>query len=83
MPKLPSVAYKACHATSVRRVRPNPSLKRKQQINEAIALNTTRLSVSLQDQRTAILRSTLPGTLRVFFGSAIVSAFLFMLKRQI
>ena len=58
-------------------------LKRKQQISEAIALNTTRLSVSLQDQRTAILRSTLPGTLRVFFGSAIVSAFLFMLKRQI
>jgi hypothetical protein len=58
-------------------------LKRKQQISEAIALNTTRLSVSLQDQRTAILRSTLPGTLLVFFGSAIVSAFLFMLKRQI
>ena len=58
-------------------------LKRKQQISEAIALNTTRLSVSLQDQRTAILRSTLPGTLRVFFGSAILSAFLFMLKRQI
>jgi hypothetical protein len=58
-------------------------LERKQQISEAIAINTTRLSVSLQDQRTAILRSTLPGTLRVFFGSAIVSAFLFMLKRQI
>jgi hypothetical protein len=57
--------------------------ERKQQISEAIALNTTRLSVSLQDQRTATLRSTLPGTLRVFFGSAIVSAFLFMLKRQI
>jgi hypothetical protein len=57
--------------------------ERKPQINEAIALNTTRLSVSLQDQHTAILRSTLPGTLGVFFGSAIVSAFLFMLKRQI
>jgi len=83
MPKLPSVADKACHACNVRRVRPNPLLKRKQQISEAIALNTTRLSVSLQDQRTAILRSTLPSTLRVFFGSTIVSAFLFMLKRQI
>ena len=47
------------------------------------ACHATRLSVSLQDQRTATLRSTLPGTLRVFFGSAIVSAFLFMLKRQI
>ena len=47
------------------------------------ACHATRLSVSLQDQRTAILRSSLPGTLRIFFGSAIVSAFLFMLKRQI
>jgi hypothetical protein len=46
--------------------------ERKQQISEAIGLNTTRLSVSLQDQRTATLRSTVPGTLRVFFGSAIV-----------
>jgi hypothetical protein len=30
-----------------------------------------------------MLRSSLPGKLRVLFGAAIVSAFLFMLRRQI
>jgi len=57
--------------------------ERKQQLSEAIAINTSRISSSLRDQRAETLRTSLPGTLRVFFGAAIVSAFLFMLKRQI
>jgi hypothetical protein len=57
--------------------------ERKQQLSEAIAINTSRISGSLRDQRAETLRTSLPGTLRVFFGAAIVSAFLFMLRRQI
>ena len=57
--------------------------ERKQQLSEAIAINTSRISSSLRDQRTQTLRTSLPGTLRVLFGAAIVSAFLFMLRRQI
>jgi hypothetical protein len=57
--------------------------ERKQQLNEAIAINTSRISGSLRDQRAETLRTSLPGTLRVLFGAAIVSAFLFMLRRQI
>lgn len=68
---------------------PLPPLKagslaeRKQQLSEAIAINTSRISSSLRDQRAETLRTSLPGTLRVLFGAAIVSAFLFMLRRQI
>jgi hypothetical protein len=57
--------------------------ERKQQLSEAIAINTSRISSSLRDQRAQTLRTSLPGTLRVLFGAAIVSAFLFMLRRQI
>ena len=57
--------------------------ERKQQLSEAIAINTSRISSSLRDQRAETLRTSLPGTLRVLFGAAIVSAFLFMLRRQI
>jgi hypothetical protein len=57
--------------------------ERKQQLSEAIAINTSRISGSLRDQRAETLRTSLPGTLRVLFGAAIVSAFLFMLRRQI
>jgi hypothetical protein len=57
--------------------------ERKQQLSEAIAINTSRSSSSLLDQRAETLRTSLPGTLRVLFGAAIVSAFLFMLRRQI
>ena len=68
---------------------PLPPLKsgsladQKQQLSEAIAINTSRLSSELREQRAAMLRSSLPGTLRVLFGGAIVSAFLFMLRRRI
>lgn len=68
---------------------PLPPLKtgsledQKQQISEAIAINTSRLSSSLRDQRSAMLRNSLPGNLRVLFGSAIVAAFLFMIRRGI
>jgi len=55
----------------------------KQQISDALAINTSRISSSLHDQRAETLRTSLPGTLRVLFGAAIVSAFLFMLRRQI
>jgi len=57
--------------------------ERKQLLSEAIAINTTRLSSSLRDQRAETLRTSLPGTLRVLVGAAIVGAFLFMLRRQI
>lgn len=57
--------------------------ERKQQLSEAIAINTSRISSSLRDQRAETLRTSLPGTLRVLVGAAIVSAFLFMLRRQI
>jgi hypothetical protein len=57
--------------------------ERKQQLSEAIAINTSRISSSLRDQRAETLRNSLPGSLRVLFGAAIVSAFLFMLRRQI
>jgi hypothetical protein len=57
--------------------------ERKQQLSEAIAINTSRISSSLRDQRTETLRTSLPGSLRVLVGAAIVSAFLFMLRRQI
>jgi hypothetical protein len=57
--------------------------ERKQQLSEAIAINTSRISSSLRDQRAETLRTSLPGTLRVLLGAAIVSAFLFMLRGQI
>jgi hypothetical protein len=57
--------------------------ERKQQLSEAIAINTSRISSSLRDQRAETLRTSLPGSLRVLVGAAIVSAFLFMLTRQI
>jgi hypothetical protein len=57
--------------------------ERKQQLSEAIAINTSRISSSLHDQRAETLRTSLPGSLRVLFGAAIVSAFLFLLRRQI
>ena len=57
--------------------------ERKQQLSEAIAINTSRISSSLRDQRAETLRTSLPGTLRVLVGAAIVSAFLFNLRRQI
>ena len=57
--------------------------ERKQQLGEAIAINTSRISSRLRDQRAETLRTSLPGTLRVLFGAAIVSAFLFMITRRI
>ena len=55
----------------------------KQQLSEAIAINTSRISSSLRDQRAETLRNTLSGPLRVLVGEAIVSAFLFMITRRI
>lgn len=55
----------------------------KQQLSDALAINTSRLSSTLCEQRATMLRSSLPGSLRVFFGAAIVSAFLFLLRSQI
>ena len=56
--------------------------ERKQQLSEAIAINTSRISSSLRDQRAETLRTSLPCTLRVLVGAAIVSAFLFMITRR-
>ncbi|MFM7549938.1 MAG: hypothetical protein ACKO8I_13935 [Cyanobacteriota bacterium] len=41
------------------------------------------LSGNLLEQRATMLRNSLPGSLRVLFGAAIVSAFLFLLHEQI
>lgn len=57
--------------------------ERKQQLSEAIAINTSRFSSSLRDQRAETLRTSLTGTLRVLVGAAIVSAFLFLITRRI
>ena len=64
-------------------LKPGSLAERKQQLSEAIAINTSRISSSLRDQRAETLRTCLPGTLSVLVGAAIVSALLFMLRRQI
>ena len=64
-------------------LKPGSLADQKQQLSEAIAINASRVSSELREQRSAMLRSSLPGTLRVFFGAAIVSSFLFMLRRRI
>ncbi len=56
--------------------------ERKQQLSEAIAINTSRSSSRLRDQRTETLSTSLPGSLRVLVGAAIVSAFLLMITRR-
>jgi len=52
----------------------------KQQLSDALAIQASQLSGNLREQRAAMLRSSLPGSLRVLFGAAIVSAFLFLLR---
>lgn len=61
---------------------PGNLLQQKPQIAAAIATNLSRLQASLRAERSAMLRNSLPGTLRVFFGAAIVSAFLFLIRRE-
>jgi hypothetical protein len=56
--------------------------ERKQQLSEAIAINTSRISSSLRDQRAETLRTSLPGSLRVLVGALVVSASLFTLSSQ-
>ena len=51
----------------------------KQQLSDALAIQASQLSGNLRKQRAALLRNSLPGSLRVFFGAAIVSSFLFLL----
>lgn len=55
----------------------------KQQLSDALAIQASQLSGNLREQRAALLRNSLPGSLRVLFGAAIVSAFLFLLRAQI
>jgi len=55
----------------------------KQQLSDALAIQASQLSGNLREQRATMLRSSLPGSLRVLFGAAIVSAFLFLLRSQI
>ncbi|MFM7392973.1 MAG: hypothetical protein ACKO22_01095, partial [Cyanobium sp.] len=55
----------------------------KQQLSDALAIQASQLSGNLREQRAAMLRSSLPGSLRVLFGAAIVSGFLFLLRRKI
>jgi len=55
----------------------------KQQISDAIAIQASRLSSTLREQRATMLRNSLPGSLRVLLGAVIVSAFLFLLRSQI
>ena len=55
----------------------------KQQLSDALAIQASQLSGNLREQRAAMLRSSLPGSLRLLFGAAIVSALLFLLRAQI
>ena len=61
---------------------PGTLLQNKSRITDAIATNLSRLQTSLKAERSAMLRNSLPGSLRVFFGAAIVSSFLFLIRDQ-
>lgn len=55
----------------------------KQQLSEAIAINISRFQSNLRTQRAAMLRNSIPGTLRGLIGAAIVSTFLFLLRKEL
>lgn len=54
----------------------------KQQLSESLNGSSSRLHSNLRQQRSDMLRGSLPGTLRVLFGAAIVASFLQLLRRQ-
>ena len=55
----------------------------KQRLSESLSSASSRLQTNLRSQRSTMLRSSLPGTLRGVFGAAIVATFLILLRRQI
>jgi hypothetical protein len=61
---------------------PGPLPQQKAQLSEALDLSLSRLRANLSGQRTATLVTSMPGTLRVLIGAAIVSAFLFTIRRH-
>ncbi len=61
---------------------PGPLPQQKAQLREALDLSLSRLRLNLSGQRTATLVTSMPGTLRVLIGAAIVSAFLFNIRRH-
>lgn len=61
---------------------PGPLPQQKVQLSEALDLSLSRLRANLSGQRTATLVTSLPGTLRVLIGAAVVSAFLFTIRRH-
>jgi len=64
-------------------LKPGPLPQQKQQLSEAVALDSRRLHSTLTERRNTLLVSTLPGSLRVLIGAVIVSTVLFSLRRWI
>jgi hypothetical protein len=56
--------------------------QQKAQLTEALDLSRSRLQANLSRQRTGTVVNSLPGTLRVLLGAAIVAAFLFTIRRH-
>jgi hypothetical protein len=61
---------------------PGTIAQQKAQLTEALDLSRSRLKANLSRQRTFAVVNSIPGTLRVLLGAAIVSAFLFTIKRH-
>ena len=55
----------------------------KQQLAKAIDANGASFSTNLSSERSAMLRNSIPGTLRVLLGALIVSAILFTMTGQL
>jgi hypothetical protein len=61
---------------------PGSIAQQKAQLTEALDLNRSRLQANLNRQRTSTVVNSIPGTLRVLLGAAIVSAFLLTIRRH-
>ena len=56
--------------------------QQKAQLTEALDLSRSRLEANLSRQRTSAVANSIPGTLRVLLGAAIVAALLFTIRRH-
>ncbi|MFM7169577.1 MAG: hypothetical protein ACKOYH_01815 [Cyanobium sp.] len=61
---------------------PGSLAQQKTQLTAALDLSRSRLQTNLSRQRTSTLVNSIPGTLRVVLGAAIVSAFMLTIRRH-
>ena len=61
---------------------PGSIAQQKAQLTEALDLSRSRLEANLSRQRTSAVANSIPGTLRVLLGAAIVAALLFTIRRH-